>query len=339
MTQTLRTAETYYAWSARMADRAVEEAARAGKVGGPAAISAAALAIMQHQGAAALEAPSAAVAMLAEQGLKVPTEGFLQPLAFVTPVESVEAMIRSVEADIAAEIAKTAAEFEEAAELAAEALFTDWRFERLVEAMVQDAARDAQSVDIVTRPWISHVRHLVLPSCSRCVQLAGRVYRWSMEFQRHPGCDCVMVPTTLANDSLTYDAGQLALDGKVTGLSKADRTAIEMGADFNQVVNAKRDTYRATKFGKDNNGIYVATERASDGLEYTTEGTTRRGRAFRALNDRFVDESGPVKTRIGKGGLRYSRASAVRLTPKSILAIASDRDHALELLKIHGYIK
>lgn len=304
MTQTLRTAESYYAWSARVADRAVEEAARAGRVGGAAAISASALAIMQHQGAVALEAPSAAVAMLSEQGLKVPAEGFLQPLAFVTPAESLEAMIRSIEADIATEITKAAAEVEEAAELASEALFTDWRFERLVESMVQDAARDAQSVDIVTRPWISHVRHLVLPSCSRCVQLAGRVYKWSVEFQRHPGCDCVMVPTTVANDSLTYDAGQLALDGQVTGLSKADRAAIELGADFNQVINAKR--------GRDTETIGKRT------IEVTSESTTKRGRA---------------------NAERTGRNKRIRrLTPKTILAIASDRDHALELLKIHGYI-
>src|SRR5690606_31251703 len=89
------------------------------------------------------------------------------------------------------------------------------------------------------RPRVQHVRHLNLPSCSRCAVLAGRVYRFSDGFQRHPGCDCVMIPTTVAAPDLTYDPAQLARDGRVTGLSKSDLRALGEGADFNQVVNVR----------------------------------------------------------------------------------------------------
>src|SRR5690606_8988113 len=78
-----------------------------------------------------------------------------------------------------------------------------------------------------------------LPSCSRCAVLAGRVYRYSTGFQRHPGCDCVMVPVTFASSDLTYDPLELARRGQIVGLSKADLQALEDGADFGRIVNAR----------------------------------------------------------------------------------------------------
>jgi hypothetical protein len=82
------------------------------------------------------------------------------------------------------------------------------------------------------------------PSCSRCAVLAGRVYRYSTGFLRHPHCDCTMIPTTLANPNFVHDPVSLMRRGLVSGLSKADRRAVEAGADFNQVVNV-----RSTKAG------------------------------------------------------------------------------------------
>lgn len=48
-----------------------------------------------------------------------------------------------------------------------------------------------------------------------------------------------MAPTTVAAPDLTYDPEQLARDGLVHGLSKADLQALGDGADFNQVVNVR----------------------------------------------------------------------------------------------------
>lgn len=59
--------------------------------------------------------------------------------------------------------------------------------DRMVLTEVADAARAATGVAIVNdrkaRGW---VRHVTPPSCSRCVILAGRWYRYSAGFARHP---------------------------------------------------------------------------------------------------------------------------------------------------------
>lgn len=275
----LRSADRYYAQSAAIARQAVRAASKRGKETG--AISAVALIIAQYQAAQATQVAPAATAMLAEQGITSAPEAPLDPMAFAAPVASIEAMLTSIQADIEAEIQRETARIEaEAAQM-----WADWRFGRLVTSLTQDAARMAQQVDIVTRPRIAHVRHLVLPSCSRCAVLAGRVYRWSDGFQRHPGCDCVMIPTTIASDQMAYDIDELVRTGQVTGLSKADRRAIADGADFNQVVNARRGGLRAVDFK------------------------------------------------------RYRQSGRMRLTPQAIYDAATDREHALRLLKLHGYIR
>lgn len=115
-------------------------------------------------------------------------------------------------------------------------------FARLVRTMVTDASRSAQSVDNATRPAVtSYVRSLVPPSCSRCAVLAGRVYRHSQGFQRHPRCDCLMTPTTqAAGRDLVTKPMDLFEKGQIRGLSKADTEAVTLGADLGQVVNVRR---------------------------------------------------------------------------------------------------
>lgn len=114
-------------------------------------------------------------------------------------------------------------------------------FDRLVASLVQDAGRTAAAVDIGRRPDVTgHIRSLNLPSCSRCVILAGRVYRYSEGFQRHPLCDCLMTPTTeKAGRDLVTDPGEALARRQVTGLSKGDLQAIDSGADLGRVVNVR----------------------------------------------------------------------------------------------------
>ena len=152
----LQTSERYYRTAARLAQRAVIMARRA------ATPEAAALVVMQYQATEANEAAIAATAMLAEQGLRDRPEAKIVPLAFTTGAAEVKGMLSQIE--------------------------TDWQFDRLVSSLVQDAGRAAQLTDVTTRPHVRHVRHLNLPSCSRCAVLAGRVYRYSEGFRRHPGC-------------------------------------------------------------------------------------------------------------------------------------------------------
>lgn len=221
----LRTAERYYRFSQRLARRAAVSARRQQTFAGVAAV------IIANQATQAAEAQAATTAMLLEQGLALPAEASLIPLAFTTPQSGVEAMLASIQRELEQQLPGESRELRDE---------IDARFARLTTSLVQDAGRAAQSVDVATRPRVAFVRHLTLPSCSRCAVLAGRVYRYSEGFQRHPNCDCTMLPTTLAAPDLTYDPEQLARDGLVRGLSKADMKALEDGADFGRVVNVRR---------------------------------------------------------------------------------------------------
>lgn len=199
----LRSADRHYATTRALAERAAREARK----GDLAAV------VVRHQAAAALVATQAVAAMLAEQGTPVEPVAAIVPLAFTTPPAAVEQM-------------------------ASEAR-QGWRLDRLVLSLVSAAARGAESVSIATRPRVGYVRYVSPPSCSRCAILAGRFYRWSDGFLRHPGCDCTHLPTTDPRSEHRQNPHDLVDQGLVTGLSKADRRALADGVDLNQVVNVR----------------------------------------------------------------------------------------------------
>ncbi|SFO59919.1 hypothetical protein [Amycolatopsis rubida] len=138
--------------------------------------------------------------------------------------------------------------------------------EMVLRTQVADAGRVADGVAVAARPRTSWTRMVVGDSCPRCILLAGRVYRFSAGFLRHPNCDCVHIPTADATgDDFTTDPRRAFEEGRVRGLSKADEQAVRDGADLAQVVNAHR-------------GMYTAA-----GQKLTREGTTRSGFAGRRL--------------------------------------------------------
>ena len=179
----------------------------------------------------------------------------------------------------------------------------------MVRTQVADAGRAADQVSLTARPRATgYVRIAVGNSCARCLLLAGKEYRWSTGFKRHPRCDCIHVPIGIAKAGFgrstwraqdprrIYDRMTVA-ERIRSGISKADQRAIAMGADLDQVVNAQR-------------GVYTA-----GGREFTREGATRRGLAGSRL----------------RGG--------ARITPDQIFREAGDdRDEALRLLYRHGYL-
>lgn len=186
--------------------------------------------------------------------------------------------------------------------------------ERLFLSEIADAGRTASQVEFVSRPeWQNYVRMLNPPSCPRCAILAGRIYRDLEAFDRHPGCDCVMVPVQdwqEAHDNGLVSSFEDAFKaGNVHGLSKADAQAIRDGATPHEVVNATR--------GLSAPGITAGlrTEVFGRKVKATTEGTTKRAR-WRKKNP----------TRL------------VRLRPESIYQFATDREDAIRLLKLYGYI-
>jgi hypothetical protein len=208
----------------------------------------------------------------------------------------------------------------------AEAFMAD--LERLILSEVADAGRTSSQVEFVSRPdWQNYVRMLNPPSCARCAILAGRIYRDLDAFDRHPGCDCVMVPVQdwqeahdnglVSSFDDLFKKGQLGgnrtmPDGSKRfepGLSKADMRAIADGATPHEVVNATRG------LGAPGITSGLRTEVFGRKVKATSEGTTKRA-AWRKANP----------TRL------------VRLRPESIYEFAKDRDDAIRLLALYGYI-
>jgi len=186
--------------------------------------------------------------------------------------------------------------------------------EQLIMSEVADAYRTASQAEFVSRPdWQNYVRMLTPPSCARCAILAGRIYRDLEAFQRHPGCDCVMIP--VQNWEQAHDEGLAASfqqafeDGNVRGLSKADARAIRDGADPTRVVNAYRGT-----------GVPGVT---------TAYRTDLFGRTVKATHDAATKRSAWRKA---------NPTRLVRLRPESIYEFASDHDDAVRLLRLYGYI-
>ncbi|NIL77614.1 hypothetical protein [Rhodococcus sp. B10] len=182
----------------------------------------------------------------------------------------------------------------------------------LVQTTLSDTGRAAESVGITARPSVGYVRMLNPPSCARCVILAGRFYKWSAGFRRHPRCDCRHVPST------QKIASEISVDPDryFRSLSKVEQDAafgptaaqaIRDGADISQVVNADRGMQRAQVYGRQ--------------LAYTTEGTTKRGVAGKLIRAR-----GRTPT------------TTPRLMPEAIYEVAESREDALRLLKLNGYV-
>lgn len=186
----------------------------------------------------------------------------------------------------------------------------------MAQTQVADAGRGAAGLDTFARPRVAYVRMLNPPSCSRCSILAGRVYRGNEGFLRHPKCDCVHVPTTVAHaakaEGLVHDPYEyfrsLSEAEQDKHFTKAGAQAIRDGADMFQVVNSRR--------GMKPGGLT------------TIEGTTKRGNFARISGGDFE------KSKISK----YTRTNVRRLTPEAIYAQNLPREMTLDLLRSNGYL-
>lgn len=193
-----------------------------------------------------------------------------------------------------------------------------------VSSVLSDTARASEKLSMASRPNVNYVRMLTPPSCSRCVVLAGGIYKSSVAFQRHtPGCDCRHIPAaeSVAGDlTVDPDAYFKSLDAaeQERVFTKAGAVAIREGADVGRVVNARRGmtTAAQNQRGWIAKGRLVPTRAYGRDLYLTTESTTRRGFASRAATGR----KGP------------------RLMPESIVEIAEDRADLVRLLRANGYV-
>lgn len=203
-----------------------------------------------------------------------------------------------------------------------------WQF--LNEALMTqtaDAARGAGGALIAaTRTVQGYVRMPGPGACARCAILAGRFYRYNTGFDRHPRCMCVHVPSSeLRSSSYRTDPSKffdrLSRDEQDRRFTRAGAQAIRDGADVNQVVNARRGMRTAQVYGQD--------------VKITTEGTTRRGVAYRSMKARGKAGVGQDSRATGQ---RYARTKTVRIMPDSIYKLAVDREDAIRMLKLYGFI-
>lgn len=183
------------------------------------------------------------------------------------------------------------------------------RLDRIVAGAVRDSSRAVASVDVTARDSIGYTRMLNPPSCSRCVVLAGRFYRWNRGFDRHPNCDCIHVAakntTAMLDEGLVADPYEyfqsLSPEEQTKYFGRSEARAIRDGADLYQVVNARR-------------GMTRIGARPGRRARLTYEGTSRHGN-------------------FGRRG-----AARARLTVDEIYRTAGTRTRALRMLEEEGYI-
>ncbi|WP_161605503.1 hypothetical protein [Pimelobacter simplex] len=319
MSSLLSRARSHYRSQQRVAlggVRAVRQVVRSAETPRQAA-SAAASTLATYQLAAAMAASRTMAREAGRNALSSPA-AFAGTTQLGWPIESpIETIVSRLTADLDGEIARL-----QDSMLASLDIF--------VQSEIVAAGADAASVEIVAgHEWTRFVRVLDLPSCDRCVILAGRIYRDLEGFARHPRCDCQHWPVSsqreaeeagLVTDPMAaFEQGliggyRIHPDGSTSfhsSLSEADRRAIADGADIGAVVNAKRGGGRRPK-GMTN---VVSAEIFNRTVKATLEGTTKRSAWRRAHPD-----------------------LPIRLRPESIYEHAKDRDDALRLLRLYGYV-
>ncbi|WP_377324738.1 EndoU domain-containing protein [Pimelobacter simplex] len=257
-------------------------------------------AVLIHQAAGAQLGVAGVRSMLTAQGISADADAALNATAFATEPSRALRMLR--------------------------ATTTDAAFARLVSTLVGDAQRAAEGAQIAATPTATGwARHLNPPSCSRCAILAGRIYRWSDGFRRHPGCDCIHVPTGAKSPAdLTTDVDTMIERGQVHGLSKADMQAYRDGADLTQIVNVRRKAAGLTEAGE----TLIRGGRLTPAAIRVQAGADRARRLELLEINGYIAGSPRLRASAsgggrGAGGSR-STASAAAEPPRRIATVADD---------------
>jgi len=194
-----------------------------------------------------------------------------------------------------------------------------------VRTAVADASREATAIGLAARPQLTgYTRMLNLPSCNRCIILAGKWFRWNEGFQRHPRCDCRHIPATedVAGDLTTdpYAAfAALTTEEQDAKFGRLEARAIRDGADIYRVVNIDQRGLGTAKAAR----VYgTPTRRTIDDI-YRTAGT--RTSALRMMRD-----EGYITGPQTPGGNILGRYHEAYTTPISRpIVIGSKRDRVL----------
>lgn len=195
----------------------------------------------------------------------------------------------------------------------------------VLQTQLADIARSASQLAIASRKNVGYVRMLNPPSCSRCVILAGRFYRSSSAFRRHPGCDCRHIASLEDNsEDIRTDPqkyfNSLTEAEQNRAFTRSGAEAIRLGADVGQVVNVRRGA-TGLDSAAGSTGRLQRQDVYGRSLLTSTEGVTKRGVAGKVIRARGRDPR-----------------TTPRLMPESILEVAESRDDAMRLLRLNGYV-
>lgn len=178
---------------------------------------------------------------------------------------------------------------------------------------LEDTSVSAMGVSITQRAGIGYVRVESPDCCPRCAILAGKYFRHSQNFLRHPKCHGTTIPCKgrdkaekqgwITDPMDRFNRMSEAEQDRVFG--HADAQAIRDGADIYQVVNAHRGMR--------------PVERGNISMT-TAEGTSRYGWS------RMIRK------------YEYGQKQRRRLTPEGIYSFNLPREQTIELLKREGYI-
>src|SRR5690606_21736999 len=140
-------------------------------------------AVMGAQPAAAQPADDYLAAVLAAQGTAPARAGALVPSALV----GVAADGRALDTLLYQPAIAAKAALAEGATVPRAMAAGQATLDMIVRTQVADAGRVADQVALTARREATgYVRMVVGAACARCIILAGRWYRWSAGFQRHP---------------------------------------------------------------------------------------------------------------------------------------------------------
>jgi hypothetical protein len=188
-----------------------------------------------------------------------------------------------------------------------------------VSTEITDTSRIVTQIASIVEPDIAGYERIVhLPACGRCIILAGRLYRYSTGFLRHPRCDCSMKPVTY-QQWRTQHPGNTPR-GLFESMSRAqqdaafgagDAEAIRAGADISRVVNAHRK-----------GSLYVA-----GGRRNTRDAITTRG------------AGSPLGALSTQPGRRYRTSGTARPTAAQLVHNITNRDELINQLRRYSYIR
>lgn len=200
-------------------------------------------------------------------------------------------------------------------------LDTGARFlDMVVETEIADAHRASIQLATIARPRTGYIRMVNTPCCKDCALQAGKWFKANAGFDRHPNCKCFHLPSTDPES----DYARYPEPHEITGITDAERKALEAGGDYSQVLNAGR-------------GRSVSERRSK---MTTLEGTTKHGWFGGGYSKAGRQEitSADAARRQGAVKSYRTRRTDARMTPDGIYRVASDEAEAIRLLTRYGYL-